>query len=237
MSFFENLAIIMGGEDQISPEFRTAFSAFATPTAPPIAAIEPSAPPIAEQAPVMPAEIANMRGDFFGFGGISGYGGVSGFTPPPEGVVTTGAPAPSGLYGGNVQYAPPSSAYSGINPTSYLSNKKEGASNLNAAVQRAQYQDYLNRFAPIENFAVGQIRGRNTADLGFDLARANQSVMNAGANLQGQQERAMGRFGLQYTGNNIAQSNEITGGRVAALNNARMADEQRAINMVAGGGQ
>ena len=242
MSFFENLAFIMGGEEQITPQFRAAFADFSP--APATSSIEPSAPPIAAAPPIAQADnqaqvvdLESLRG----FGGLFGSFGQGyygqGFTPPPEGVVTTGQPSASGLYGGNVTYSPTTSAYSNINPAAYLMDKKEGASRLNAAVQRAQYQDYLNRFAPIENYAVSAIQGRNTVDLPYDIARANQSVMNAGANLQGQQQRSMGRYGLQYSGPNIAQSNEITGGRVGAINQARMADEQRAMNMVASGGQ
>lgn len=243
MAFFDTLAAIMGGADRITPEFQAVFPEI-TPSAPPIAST-PSAPPIASasdnvQNTDLDEETAARFGRFGGiFGGLgyNSYGQGSSFSPPPEGVVTTGQPSASGLYGGNVTYSPTTSAYSNINPSSYLWDKKEGASRLNAAVQRAQYQDYLNRFAPIENYAVSAIQGRNTVDLPYDIARANQSVMNAGANLQGQQQRSMGRYGLQYSGPNIAQSNEITGGRVGAINQARMADEQRALNMVASGGQ
>jgi hypothetical protein len=139
------------------------------------------------------------------------------------------------MYAGNITYNPQQSAYSNINPYSWRSDPKSGASDLAARVERAKYQDYLNRFAPIENFAVNQINGRETKDLGYDLRRANQSVINAGQNLQGQQERAMGRFGLQYAGPSIAESNQIVGGQVAAMNQARMADENRALGMIGGG--
>lgn len=232
MAFFETLAEIMGGADQIGPEFLAAFPEI-TPSAPAIATAPPAAQDVNQVSVVDPESLRGIGG-LFGYLGQGYYG--QGFTSPPEGVVTTGEPAPSGLYGGNVTYDPSTSAYSNINPAAYLMDKKEGASRLNAAVQRAQYQDYLNRFAPIENYAVSAIQGRNTVDLPYDIARANQSVMNAGANLQGQQQRSMGRYGLQYAGPNIAQSNEITGGRVGAINQARMADEQRAMNMIASGG-
>ena len=234
MSFFDNLATIMGGEDQIPQQFRTTFSELndysvaAKQAAPATMSAAPTTQPI-------------MASDALGGGRIGGiFGGgdyfpTSNFTEADPNTITTGAGG--GLYGGNVSYNPTDSAYGNINPSNYLMDKKEGASNLSAAVTRAQYQDYLNRFAPVENFLVGQVDGRNTKDLGFDVARANQSVMNAGVNMQGQQERAMGRFGLQYNGPSIGSSNDITGGRVAAMNQARMADEERALSLMSGSGQ
>jgi len=244
MSFFDNLAFVMGGQDQITPEFRNSFaeyetearapasmgatpeSAFAAPATMGTAlTTAPAGTPMFEGQP-------QFRGGMFGLGGMpTGY---NTFTDAPADTVTEGAGG--GLYGGSVAYNPTASAYGNIDPSGYLYDKKKGASNLNAAVQRAQYQDYLNRFAPVENYLVGQVDGRNTKDLGYDVARANQSVGNAGLNLQGQQERAMGRFGLATRAPSIATSNEITGGQVAAMNQARIADEARALSLVSGSG-
>jgi hypothetical protein len=238
MSFFDNLAFVMGGDANITPEFKSAFGEYDTmakasaPMGPtPQSAF--AAPAIMSTAPnTQPVVPQNFRGGLFGGGD---YFPTSNFTEANPNTITTGAGG--GLYGGNVSYNPTDSAYGNINPSNYLMDKKEGASNLSAAVTRAQYQDYLNRFAPVENFLVGQVDGRNTKDLGFDVARANQSVMNAGVNMQGQQQRAMGRFGLQYNGPSIGSSNDITGGRVAAMNQARMADEERALSLMSGSGQ
>lgn len=233
MSFFDNLATIMGGEDQIPQQFRTTFSELNDYSV----AAKQAAPATMNTAPTTQPI---MSSDAFGggrFGGIfgGGYFPTSNFTDAPSNTITTGEGG--GLYGGNVSYNPTSSAYGNIDPSNYLMDKKEGAANLSAAVTRAQYQDYLNRFAPVENYLVGQVDGRNTKDLGFDVARANQSVMNAGTNMQGQQQRSMGRYGLQYNGPSIANSNDITGGRVAAMNQARMADEERALSLMSGSGQ
>ena len=230
MAYFDNLAFVLGGEDQIPDNFRSMYSEYDAVTRPPDGSTVYGSGPI-QEAPVGP--IGRERGLFGLVRDI--------FNDRPEnpltagtGNVTVGAPQAGGLYGGNVQFNPGQSAYGSINPYSYMGDKKDGASELSAAVNRAQYQDYLNRFAPVENYAVGQIRGRNTADLGYDLARARQATTAAGVNLQGQQERAMGRFGLQYNGPNIANSNEVTGGQVAALNQARMADEDRTLGLVGG---
>ena len=246
MSFFDNLALIMGGDENIPPSFKESFGefqqlsvsgSFATPT-PVLAVTQASAPmtdapAIMDTAPQPAGNPYGVGGGFFGLGSDFGYPS-SNFTEADPNTITTGAGG--GLYGGNVSYNPSDSAYGDINPSSYLYDKKKGASNLNAAVQRAQYQDYLNRFAPVENYLVGQVDGRNTKDLGYDVARANQSVADAGLNLQGQQERAMGRFGLATRAPSIATSNEITGGQVAAMNQARIADEARALQLVSGSG-
>lgn len=242
MSFFDNLAFVLGGDADITPEFRSTFAeydAMSKATAP-MGATPQSAFDAPATMNTAPTTQPIMSSDAFGggrFGGIfgGGYFPTSNFTDAPSNTITTGEGG--GLYGGNVSYNPTSSAYGNIDPSNYLMDKKEGASNLSAAVTRAQYQDYLNRFAPVENYLVGQVDGRNTKDLGFDVARANQSVMNAGTNMQGQQQRSMGRYGLQYNGPSIANSNDITGGRVAAMNQARMADEERALSLMSGSGQ
>jgi hypothetical protein len=236
MSFFDNLAAVMGGEDQITPEFRAMYSEYQALTAPVTAQSMEAAPTMGgvptTQPDVNPFEV---RGGPFGLIREFEYPDAdNGFLPANPNTITTGEGG--GLYGGNVNYNPSDSAYGNINPSNYLADKKKGASNLNAAVQRAQYQDYLNRFAPVEDYLVGQVNGRNTQDLGYDVARANQSVANTGLNLQGQQERAMGRFGLATRAPSIAASNEITGGQVAAMNQARIADEARALQLVSGSG-
>jgi hypothetical protein len=245
MSFFENLAFVMGGQDQVPEQFRTslaeyddAVSSFSAMPAQPEMAFAAPAPMEARSSMVSQSPVTEATGGPAMRGGIGAFGApvfTNNFTQADPNTITTSGGG--GLYGGDVNFNPSASAYGSINPSMYLGDKRKGASNLSAAVQRAQYQDYLNRFAPVENYLVGQVDGRNTKDLGFDLARANQSVMNAGANMQGQQERAMGRFGLQYRGPSMADSNEITGGRVAAMNQARMADEERALSLVSGSGR
>jgi hypothetical protein len=241
MSFFDNLAFVMGGDTDITPEFRSAFAEYdeMSRSVAPMGATPQSAfdaPATMNTAPTTQPAVNPyaVRGGPFGLLTEFSYP-TTNFTAANPNTITTGAGG--GLYGGNVSYNPTSSAYGNIDPSNYLMDKKEGASNLSAAVTRAQYQDYLNRFAPVEDYLVGQIDGRNTRDLGFDVARANQSVTNAGVNMQGQQQRSMGRYGLQYSGPSIANSNDITGGRVAAMNQARLADEERALSLMSGSGQ
>lgn len=155
---------------------------------------------------------------------------------PTPAAITTGAAPANGMYGPNVTYTPQPSAYSAVNPYAYQNDKKTGAQQLSADVIRAQYEDYKNRFAPIEDFAVRSLTRTGTMDGRYDIARSRQAVLDAGANLQGQQERAMGRYGLSMTAPNIAASNQVTGGVVAGMNQARMADADRRLQMLGGGG-
>lgn len=167
------------------------------------------------------------------FGFVGDFLGNRNYSTPSS--IAVGEAPQGGLYGGNVTINPGRSAFSGIDPYAYQYDKKEGASRLSADVIRAQYQDYLNRFAPIEDFAVNSLTRTGTVDGQYDVARSRQAALDAGANLQGQQERAMGRYGLQMTAPNISTSNQVTGGVVAGMNQARMADADRRLQMLGGG--
>jgi hypothetical protein len=206
-SFYEKLSFVMGGEDQVDPQFRQTFSEF--------------------------NEFTKGAADFSMFG--MNFGTPA--SAPAPATITTGPASADGLYGPSASFNPQPSAFGGINPYAYAGDKKKGASRLSADLIRAQYADYESRFAPVENFAVQALRPNGTMDGQFDVARSRQSVLNAGANLQGQQERAMGRFGLGVTAPNIASSNEVTGGVVAGTNQARMADADRRLQMLGGGGR
>lgn len=240
MAFFDDLAEIMGGAENIPDNFRTMYGDYNTITAAqttqPVTNTTAMAGP---QPQVFTADVPEMNrpspygGGFFGLLDQRLNRNNAGASTPAAGNVTVNPG--SGMYGGDVDYNPGNSAYNSINPSQYQWDKKDGAAKLSAAVQRAQFQDYMSRFAPIENYATSLVRGRNTADLGYDVARSNQSVVNAGRNMQGQQERAMGRFGLNYTGRDIAGSNEVAGGRVAAVNQARLNDEDRLLGLLGGG--
>lgn len=142
-------------------------------------------------------------------------------------------PSANELYADTYTFAP-SNAYASVNPYAYQYDTKNGASNLMADVQRAQYADYERRFQPFEDMAVGLMgTGRNTADLQYDMGRTREAMAMTAANMQGQQERAMGRYGLQYAGN-IANSNEVTGATVGGLNQAILNDESRRLEMIGG---
>ena len=87
---------------------------------------------------------------------------------------------------------------------------------LYADLIRAQTRDYNQRFAPIENFMAGQITATGTKSLGADLDRTRSNMGSAVTNVQGQQNRDMGRMGLQGN-SNVANSTTAVGGLVCGL--------------------
>ena len=157
-------------------------------------------------------------------------------TAPAAGMTPAGmAPATGGLYAAPTGYTP-QSAYTPINPDAYKNYKKEGAQKLNADLTRAQWADYESRFQPVENIALGLMRGKNTADLGYDLERTRQTIDSTATNYQGQQGRAMDRYGLGAKGG-IAGTVDTASAMVGGLNAARFADESRRMNMISGSGE
>ena len=125
--------------------------------------------------------------------------------------------------------------YAAINPNKYNYMKKEDnpGDKLYADLIRAQTQDYNQRFAPIENFMAGQITATGTKSLGADLDRTRSNVGTAITNVQGQQDRNMGRMGLQGT-TNMANSTTAVGGLVGGLNDTRLRDADRRQSLLSG---
>lgn len=125
--------------------------------------------------------------------------------------------------------------YSAINPSkyNYMSREDMPGDKLYADLIRAQTQDYNQRFAPIENFMAGQITATGTKSLGADLDRTRSNVGTAITNVQGQQDRNMGRMGLQGT-SNMANSTTAVGGLVGGLNDTRLRDSDRRQSLLSG---
>jgi len=125
--------------------------------------------------------------------------------------------------------------YAAINPNKYNYMKKKDmpGDKLYADLIRAQTQDYNQRFAPIENFMAGQITATGTKSLGADLDRTRSNVGTAITNVQGQQDRNMGRMGLQGT-TNMANSTTAVGGLVGGLNDTRLRDADRRQSLLSG---
>lgn len=126
-------------------------------------------------------------------------------------------------------------AYSNINPYRYssMSRKDMPGDKLYADLIRAQTRDYNQRFAPIENFMAGQITATGTKSLGADLDRTRSNMGSAVTNVQGQQNRDMGRMGLQGN-SNVANSTTAVGGLVGGLNDTRLRDADRRQSMLSG---
>jgi len=125
------------------------------------------------------------------------------------------------------------SAYSGVNPSRYSDDKKYGAGFLYADVIRAQYRDYLDRYAPVENLLASEITATGTRSLPSDLARTRSSIEGQAANVQGQLQRGAGRYGLSNRGS--VSGNEMVSAMVGGLNDTRARDEQRRQEILGGG--
>lgn len=128
-------------------------------------------------------------------------------------------------------------AYAQIDPYAYstLGRDEMPGDKLYADLVRAQTQDYLNRFAPVEDDLISRITPTGTTSLEGDLERTKQAVLGAGMNVQGQQNRSMERLGL-YGNSAIGNGNDTVGALVGGLNDTRLRDSDRRMQIMTGVG-
>ena len=133
-------------------------------------------------------------------------------------------------YGGNQYpgYVDPFK-YSGLSPEDMPGDK------LYADLIRAQLQDYLTRFQPVEDFLAGQITETGTGQLEADLERTREAVLRGRQNVSGQARRARERYGLAATPVNAGRSNAMVGTLVGGLNMTRQRDADRRNALLVGG--
>lgn len=125
-------------------------------------------------------------------------------------------------------------AYSGINPYGYSTTPEDmGGDKLYADLIRAQTNDYMTRYAPVENFLAGEVTSTGTKALAGDMKRTRQAVLGASNNVQGQRDRSMERFGLSNAPSN-ANSMSTVGTLVGGLNSTRAADSDRRTEILTG---
>lgn len=144
----------------------------------------------------------------------------------------------NGRFGGGGTYpyggASGSNPYANINPYQYsgMNPKDSPGDQLLADLIRAQTQDYNTRFAPIENMLAGSITRTGTTFLEGDLERTRGAVMGAAQNVQGMANRSATRLGV-----NPAQidTNSTTSALVGGLNETRMRDSDRRLQLLTGG--
>ena len=127
-----------------------------------------------------------------------------------------------------------SNPYSSINPNRYagMNRKDNPADKLYADLIRAQTQDYNTRFAPVENFLANEITATGTRSLDGDMTRTRAAVTGAGQNVRGQQDRAMGRYGLSSNNGGAGQS-EVSS-LVGGLNDTKARDIDRRTALLTG---
>ena len=171
--------------------------------------------------------------------GVPTYG--PNYQPPTTGMGT--GPAYSNFMGsafgvlqGDAEQAAQAAQFAGtgrINPNAYLGDEKEGASRLFADVIRAQTQDYLTRFAPIEDFLAGSITQKGTTFLEGDMERTQDAIRQGAQSARDQYTRRFERYGVagRQLDNNLAETSAMVGG----MNDARDRDVDRKIALLGGG--
>ena len=152
-------------------------------------------------------QMQQQVGSFYGYGGFTNYGGYGG--------------SPGNPYAAIDPYR-----YSGMNP------KDSPGDQLLADLIRAQTRDYNTRFAPIENMLAGSITRTGTTYLQGDLERTQNAVLGASQNVQGMTNRSAERLGV-----NGAQLNQnaTTSTLVGGMNETRMRDADRRLELLTGG--
>jgi hypothetical protein len=147
------------------------------------------------------------------------------FFPNPDGA-NRGVPTYAGGMG---------NPYASINPNrySYLDPKENPGDKLFADLIRAQTQDYLTRFAPVENFLASEITATGTRALEGDLQRTRDAVATSSANVQGTMNRDAARYGVDAQ---QLDQNTMTSTLVGGLNATRMRDSDRRLALLGGMG-
>lgn len=128
----------------------------------------------------------------------------------------------------------PHNPYAHINPYRYsgMNPKDQPGDQLLADLIRAQTRDYNTRFAPIENMLAGSITRTGTTYLQGDLERTQNAVLGASQNVQGMTNRAAERLGVNGAQLN---PNATTSTLVGGMNETRMRDADRRLELLTGG--
>jgi hypothetical protein len=147
------------------------------------------------------------------------------FFPNPDGT-NRGVPTYAGGMGNPYASIDPN-RYSGLRPQDNPGDK------LFADLIRAQTQDYLTRFAPVENFLASEITATGTKALEGDLQRTRDAVAQSGLNVQGTMNRDAARYGVDAQ---QLDQNTMTSTLVGGLNATRMRDSDRRLALLGGMG-
>lgn len=112
----------------------------------------------------------------------------------------------------------------------------QSAQDTLADLYEAEFQDYLNRFFPVEQDLIEQMTTGFGALQQEEISRAQGAVATQFANARGQNRRRMAGYGvpLRQDMNNEMDMTE-TSSLVAARNFARERAEQRRLEIISGG--
>lgn len=127
-----------------------------------------------------------------------------------------------------------SNPYSRVNPGAYAGmDRREGPGDmLLADLIRAQTQDYMNNYAPIEDRLFGSITRTGTTAIDADLGRTRGAVMGASRNVQGMADRSADRFGVERS---ALDPNATTSTLVGGINATYQRDSDRRLELLTGG--
>ena len=167
---------------------------------------------------------------YFGEDGVPTYGGSG---PDPTPVTGTENGGIGAIFGGRGPSYDFTNNYRNINPNAYMNDDKEGASRLFADIIRAQTQDYLTRFAPIEDYLAGTITRTGTTFLERDMSRTREAIVGGAQSAQDQYTRQFERYGV--AGRQLDNTNATTSALVGGMNDARDRDVDRKIAILGGG--
>lgn len=167
---------------------------------------------------------------YFGDDGVPTYGDNAPAPTPVTGTEDAGIAAILGARDRSYDYT---NNYQSINPSAYLDDDKEGASRLFADIIRAQTQDYLTRFAPIEDYLAGTITRTGTTFLEGDMERTRDAVMGGAQSARDQYTRQFERYGVM--GKQLDNTNATTSALVGGMNDTRDRDVDRKIALLGGG--
>jgi hypothetical protein len=144
-----------------------------------------------------------------------------------------------GLFGGNFygnnMYGDPM----GYNQNLYVNPFRQGdqsAQDTLADLYEAEFQDYLNRFFPVEKDLIAQMTTGFEELQQEEIGRAQAAVARQYANVRGQEQRRQAGYGLQLRPEMQGDyQRSETSALVAARNFARMRAGERRQQILSGG--
>ncbi len=130
----------------------------------------------------------------------------------------------------------PGNPYRNLNVNAYdhLAAKRFPGDKLYADVVRAQTQDYLQRFAPIEDQLAASITPTGTTYLDQDLLNTRRAFASGSANVLGQMSRQNERFGITNA-QPSGFENQAVGAMVGGINDTYLRDRDRRQALLTGG--
>lgn len=166
----------------------------------------------------------NMGGLFSQQGGNQSYGNN----------MIYGNGGPGGGFGMGGMQDPGSNNSLYVNP---FRSGDQSAQDTLADLYEAEFQDYLNRFFPVEKDLIAQMTTGFGELQQEEINRAQSAVAKQYANVRGQEGRRQAGYGVSLrpeTQGDYQRSE--TSSLVAARNFARMRSEERRMQILSGGG-